>query len=103
MTGKICAYGFDLGPAQQEALKAGDLTGALGQQPFLQGFWPVMQLYLRDRPRHLGGQPRHARSARDQGHRSATSASASRTSVTASGWTMTVSREGRMLPRDCFV
>jgi simple sugar transport system substrate-binding protein len=45
-TGKICAYGFDLGPAQQEALKTGDLTGALGQQPFLQGFWPVMQLYL---------------------------------------------------------
>ncbi len=46
MTGNICAYGFDLGPAQQEALKSGDLTGALGQQPFLQGFWPVMQLYL---------------------------------------------------------
>ena len=46
MTGKICAYGFDLGPAQQEALRSGDLTGALGQQPFLQGFWPVMQLWL---------------------------------------------------------
>jgi simple sugar transport system substrate-binding protein len=46
MTGKICAYGFDLGPAQQEALASGDLTGALGQQPFLQGFWPVMQLWL---------------------------------------------------------
>jgi len=46
MTGKICAYGFDLGPAQQAALTSGDLTGALGQQPFLQGFWPVMQLYL---------------------------------------------------------
>jgi simple sugar transport system substrate-binding protein len=45
-TDKMCAYGFDLGPAQQEALKAGNLTGALGQQPFLQGFWPVMQLYL---------------------------------------------------------
>jgi len=45
-TGKMCAYGFDLGPAQQEALASGDLTGALGQQPFLQGFWPVMQLYL---------------------------------------------------------
>jgi ABC-type sugar transport system substrate-binding protein len=42
----MCAYGFDLGPAQQEALRSGDLTGALGQQPFLQGFWPVMQLYL---------------------------------------------------------
>lgn len=45
-SGQMCAYGFDLGPAQQEALKAGNLTGALGQQPFLQGFWPVMQLYL---------------------------------------------------------
>jgi len=45
-TGKMCAYGFDLGPAQQEALRSGALTGALGQQPFLQGFWPVMQLYL---------------------------------------------------------
>jgi len=45
-TGQICAYGFDLGPAQQEALATGDLTGSLGQQPFLQGFWPVMQLYL---------------------------------------------------------
>ena len=31
---------------RKEALKAGNLTGALGQQPFLQGFWPVMQLYL---------------------------------------------------------
>jgi simple sugar transport system substrate-binding protein len=46
MGGKICSYGFDLGPAQQEGMKSGDLTGALGQQPFLQGFWPVMQLYL---------------------------------------------------------
>ena len=46
MTGKICAYGFDLGPPQQAALKSGDLTGSLGQQPFIQGFWPVMQLYL---------------------------------------------------------
>ena len=45
-TGKICAYGFDLGPAQQEGIAAGNLTGSLGQQPFLQGFWPVMQLYL---------------------------------------------------------
>ncbi|MEO6012550.1 MAG: substrate-binding domain-containing protein [Devosia sp.] len=46
LTGKLCSYGFDLGPAQQAGLKSGDLTGSLGQQPFLQGFWPVMQLYL---------------------------------------------------------
>jgi simple sugar transport system substrate-binding protein len=45
-TGQICAFGFDLGPAQQDAIRSGDLTGSLGQQPFLQGFWPVMQLYL---------------------------------------------------------
>jgi simple sugar transport system substrate-binding protein len=46
MTGKMCAYGFDLGPAHLDALRSGDLTGVIGQQPFLQGFWPVMQLYL---------------------------------------------------------
>jgi simple sugar transport system substrate-binding protein len=46
LTNKICAFGFDLGPAQQEGIKAGNLTGSLGQQPFLQGFWPVMQLWL---------------------------------------------------------
>jgi simple sugar transport system substrate-binding protein len=44
--GQLCAYGFDLGPKQQEQIKTGALTGALGQQPFVQGFWPVMQLYL---------------------------------------------------------
>ena len=43
---QICAFGFDLGPKQQEQIRTGALTGALGQQPFLQGFWPVMQLYL---------------------------------------------------------
>ena len=46
MGDKVCSYGFDLGPKQQEQLKTGALDGALGQQPFLQGFWPVMQLYL---------------------------------------------------------
>ncbi len=44
--GQICAFGFDLGPKQQEQIKTGALTGSLGQQPFLQGFWPVAQLYL---------------------------------------------------------
>lgn len=46
MQGQICAFGFDLGPKQQEQIKTGALTGSLGQQPFLQGFWPVAQLYL---------------------------------------------------------
>ena len=38
LTDKICAYGFDLGPPNLEAIKTGNLTGALGQQPFIQGF-----------------------------------------------------------------
>ena len=33
-------------PGTAGSAASGDLTGALGQQPFLQGFWPVMQLYL---------------------------------------------------------
>jgi simple sugar transport system substrate-binding protein len=44
--GQICAFGYDLGPPILEGLRSGALTGSLGQQPFLQGFWPVMQLYL---------------------------------------------------------
>jgi simple sugar transport system substrate-binding protein len=44
--GTVCAFGFDLGPKQQEQIRTGALTGSLGQQPFLQGFWPVAQLYL---------------------------------------------------------
>jgi simple sugar transport system substrate-binding protein len=43
---QVCSYGFDLGPKQLEHIRNGNLDGALGQQPFLQGFWPVMQLYL---------------------------------------------------------
>ncbi len=43
---QICSYGFDLGLAQQDQIRSGALDGSLGQQPFLQGFWPVMQLYL---------------------------------------------------------
>jgi simple sugar transport system substrate-binding protein len=46
LNGKICAFGFDLGPKQIEQIKTGALQGSLGQQPFLQGFYPVVQLYL---------------------------------------------------------
>jgi simple sugar transport system substrate-binding protein len=46
LNNKICSYGFDLGPKQLEAIKTGALMGSLGQQPFLQGFYPVVQLYL---------------------------------------------------------
>ena len=42
----VCSYGFDLGPAQKQHILDGNLDGAIGQQPLLQGFWPVAQLYL---------------------------------------------------------
>ena len=31
---------------QKQHIKDGNLDGSIGQQPFLQGFWPVAQLYL---------------------------------------------------------
>ena len=46
MENQICTFGYDLGPKQLEGIGSGALTGSLGQQPFIQGFWPVMQLYL---------------------------------------------------------
>ncbi len=44
--GQVCAYAFELSPATRELIKTGALDGSIGQQPFVQGFWPVMQLYL---------------------------------------------------------
>jgi simple sugar transport system substrate-binding protein len=46
LEGQVCSFGFDLGPRQRDLIRSGALTGSLGQQPFLQGFWPVVQLYL---------------------------------------------------------
>jgi simple sugar transport system substrate-binding protein len=43
---QVCSFGFDLGPKQLDGIRNGNLDGSLGQQPFLQGFWPVAQLYL---------------------------------------------------------
>lgn len=43
---RVFSHGFDLGPTQLEQIRTGALDGALGQQPFLQGFRPVTQAYL---------------------------------------------------------
>jgi simple sugar transport system substrate-binding protein len=43
---QISAFGFDLGPAQLKAISEGALTGSLGSQPFVQGYWPIKQLVL---------------------------------------------------------
>ena len=46
LIGKFCSFGFDLGPKMLDQIKSGALVGSLGQQPFLQGFYPIVQLYL---------------------------------------------------------
>lgn len=44
--GKLCAGGFDLSAPTAQAIKEGWVAVVLDQQPFLQGFLPIMQLYL---------------------------------------------------------
>ncbi|MBI3961285.1 MAG: substrate-binding domain-containing protein [Deinococcus sp.] len=41
-----CVYGYDLGDDQLNLIGDGSLDGSLGQQPFLQGWWPVTTLFL---------------------------------------------------------
>jgi simple sugar transport system substrate-binding protein len=42
----VVAGGFDLVPETLSAIKAGDLDFTIDQQPYLQGFLPVLSLYL---------------------------------------------------------
>ena len=46
LAGKIKAGGFDTLPKTLEALQAGDLDFSIDQQAYLQGFLPVLQLYI---------------------------------------------------------
>ena len=44
--GKILLGGFDLAPQVIEQMKAGYIQVEIDQQPYEQGFLPVMQVYL---------------------------------------------------------
>jgi simple sugar transport system substrate-binding protein len=44
--GKVLLGGFDLVPEMLQQMKAGYVQVAIDQQPFLQGFLPVMMVYL---------------------------------------------------------
>jgi simple sugar transport system substrate-binding protein len=46
LAGKIPAGGFDLTPNTLKAINAGQLTFTIDQNPYLQGFLPVLYLYL---------------------------------------------------------
>ena len=68
-TGKMCAYGFDLGPAQQEALSFGRPDRCSRSAAVPSGLLAGHAALPDDRPRHCRREPRHARPARDQRHR----------------------------------
>src|SRR6185437_9488295 len=46
LAGKIPAGGFDLTPGTLQAIKAGQVNFTINQDPYLQGFLPVLYLYL---------------------------------------------------------
>jgi simple sugar transport system substrate-binding protein len=46
LKGKVHAGGFDLTEQTQNLLKAGFIEFTIDQQPYLQGFLPVVQLFL---------------------------------------------------------
>ena len=45
LQGKLLAGGSDLAPAQVDGLREGYVAFGLGQNPYLQGFYPVMMMY----------------------------------------------------------
>lgn len=47
--GSVYFAGFDLGPASVKAIKSGYLNLIIDQQPFLQGYLPVLQLCLTEK------------------------------------------------------
>jgi len=46
LTGKIPAGGFDLTPGTLTAIKSGQLDFTINQNPYMQGFLPVLYLYM---------------------------------------------------------
>ncbi|MGO8694138.1 MAG: sugar ABC transporter substrate-binding protein [Rectinemataceae bacterium] len=46
LKGKVVGGGFDLVPDELDAIESGDMQFTIDQQPYLQGFQGVMELYL---------------------------------------------------------
>jgi len=53
--GKVKGGGFDLLEITEQLLAAGDIDFTIDQQPYLQGFLPVLELYLYQVSKHLSG------------------------------------------------
>ncbi|MFP4589631.1 MAG: hypothetical protein ACLFO3_06680, partial [Candidatus Acetothermia bacterium] len=51
---EIYGAGFDLSPATVDAIESGYTDLTLDQQPYLQGFLPVLQIYLTEKYKFSG-------------------------------------------------
>jgi simple sugar transport system substrate-binding protein len=47
--------GYDLTPVTEQLLAAGEIDFTIDQQPYLQGFYPILQLYMYNASQHLSG------------------------------------------------
>ncbi len=55
LTGKVNGGGYDLLPPIQQLLSEGVIDFTIDQQPYLQGFFPVIELYLYQASKTLSG------------------------------------------------
>ena len=55
LKGKVAGGGYDLTPVTQQTLAAGYLNFTIDQQPYLQGFFPILELYLYNVTQKLTG------------------------------------------------
>ena len=55
LKGKVVGGGYDLTPITQTQLAAGNMAFTIDQQPYLQGFLPVLEMFLYQASKHLSG------------------------------------------------
>ena len=55
LKGKVMGGGYDLTPITQQLLASGFIQFTIDQQPYLQGFLPILQLYLYNVSQKLTG------------------------------------------------
>jgi simple sugar transport system substrate-binding protein len=55
LKGKVKGGGYDLTPITEQLLAGGYIQFTIDQQPYLQGFLPILQLYLYQVSQHLSG------------------------------------------------
>src|SRR6185437_1612771 len=53
LKGKVVAGGYDLTPVTQNQLAAGNMAVPIDQQPYLQGFLPILELFIANASKNL--------------------------------------------------